>query len=181
MSRQARIFAALLLAPALLVGATAHANGDGELRYSVDRHTFFDAEPAWLVGVRPAVGWAGNGDAFSQLSLMVGKVQARHFYVGGYLGGRLTDDTQLRAGMRSGIFIRGHLLNIGTGTSLGALVIPRTGEVGPISTWWAEARVRLSHRNFLTAYTEVDLLYRQLGFRKTQALPSVGVGWTFLF
>ncbi len=169
----------VLVGTASLWSAPAHA--DGELRFSVDRHTFFDAEPAWLVGVRPAVGWTPGGDAFSQLSLMVGKVHKRHVYLGGYVGARTNGETHLRAGMRSGVFVRGHRINVGTGTSLGVLVVPRSSEVGPIATWWAEARVRLSYRNFLTVYTEVDLLYRKLGFRQTRAVPSMGVGWTFLF
>lgn len=151
------------------------------MTFSVDRETFFDDDPAWILGLRPALGWGNPGETFPQLGLVVGKAYANHAYLGGYLATRLTSPEHLRAGLRTGAFFRRLRFSVASGTSLGVLGVPRRAEVGVVATWWAEAQYKLSTRHFLTAFAEVDMLYKPLGFHETRTMPSVGLGWSVTF
>ena len=164
-----------------IASGTPRKGNAQDLRETVDSWSFFDDEPGWLLGLRPAVGYDPDWGAFPQLGVRVAYEFADHILLGGDLVGRFTFPYHIRFGPRLGVFYRGADVAFGTGTTPGLMGIFETGEFGAVLTWGIEGRVRLDRHNFLALYVEVDLLYQILGFRRTRWFVSGGLGWTHTF
>ncbi len=180
----------ILLALVALLGAwsapaTAQLGGspllpDAPMRVTVDGTTFFDNDPGWLLGVRPGVGFSADG-TFANLGLAFGKVSARHLYIGGVVSARVDAAPWIRVGLRTGMLYRRRWLDLAMGTNLGLLYDLRSARAGVVPQLWTELRVRVSHRNFLTVFGELDARHTYLGFDHNETIGTVGVGWSVLF
>lgn len=161
-------------------------NGVGvaqDLKVSVDRETFFEDDPAWILSVRGAIGgdMSSRKEVYPILGLVVGYAFGNHFYLGGNTAVRLTRPNHFRFNFQLGVFFRALLLDFVTGVSLGVLTMPAEREVGGVATWGLELRYRVSKHHFLLCYAEADMLFKVLGFRQNRALLSAGLGWSFAF
>jgi hypothetical protein len=172
-----------LLALAALWTALAPSPGARAQMVSVtvDPVTFFDDDPAWLLGVRALLGFDDEGALWPQLGLQAGYAFPSHLFLALTFDARLTDPWNLRVGGRVGALFRRRILDIGFGTGLSLLSIPGQRDLGPVPTTWVELRWKLSQQHRLTFALENDILVEQLGFDRGGALFGVGLGWALLF
>lgn len=173
-----RLLALAALWTALAASPAAHAQ---MVSVSVDPVTFFDDDPAWMLGLRALLGFDDEGALWPQLGLQAGYAFPSHLFLALTLDARLTEPWNLRVGGRVGALFRRRLLDIGFGTGLSLLSIPGQRDLGPVPTTWVELRWKLSKRHRLTLALEGDVLVEQLGFERSGALFGVGLGWTVMF
>lgn len=177
MPRRLAALAALLVALAAPAGARAQPS----LSVTVDPVTFFDDEAAWLLSVRPTLGFDDGGELWPQLGLGAGYVFPSHLLLALTFDGRLTEPHHLRLGGRVGALFRRQVLDVGFGTGLSLLAVPALDEIGPVPTLWFELRLRLSAAHRLSLLAEADVLVEQLGFARNRGQFGVGLGWTLVF
>lgn len=152
-----------------------------DLVETVEFDTFFSDEPAWIFGIRPAIGYDHEEEWFPQIGVVLGHVSWEHLYFGGHLGFRLTTPVHLRTGLRSGVFFRSSNASFGTGVSMGFVAIPDRHLFGLVPTWGFEGRLRLKGNHYMTLFVEADLLFDSFGFEETDAILSGGLGWSMTF
>lgn len=153
-----------------------------ELQQRVSWESFEGEEPAWLLGARASFGWdVDREEPYPALGLTFGYIGVNHLYLGGSVDARLTDPHYLRLGLRLGVLFTRADFAWGFGVSPGFLVVPARTEAGLSVTWGAMARLRLTHRHYLSAHAEADLLFEQLGFRETRNFFTAGLGWAIVF
>jgi hypothetical protein len=165
-------------------------HGDDRVSVRVDESRFFNDTPGWLLGVRPALGY-DRGAQYGQAGLSLGRAFARHGYAGVHAAWRFTGRQHVRASARLGLLFQRRDIAFSSGTSLGVASVPARDELGLLSTWWGELRIRAGRdrrvagsrrkvpsRHAFLVHVAVDLFFDKLGFRETRALPHFGVGWS---
>jgi len=170
-----------LLTAIAIVASSARWGSAQELHHTIDPDVFFEDEPVWIVGLRPALGYDPVLGMYPQIGLDFGHAFGDHLYLGLNTAAQLDVQKYMRAGLRVGAFFGDTDITFGTGVSPGVGGFLLTGEWGPVLTWGVESRLRLDHDDFITAYFEVDLHFEALGFWDDRSLMSGGIGWSHAF
>ncbi|MCA9562967.1 MAG: hypothetical protein KC561_05735 [Myxococcales bacterium] len=173
-----RRLAAFLLILLCLWASRAAAE---DLRETVDADTFFLAEPAWILGLQQGVGYDSES-WFPEEQLSIGYQFASHYLVSMLVGLRPSGREHLQLALKIYVaFLGGEHFSFGMGVTPGVMWRFQPLEFGFCPTWGLSGRYTFDRHHSLTLGFDIDLLFRDLGFRETTQFYTLSLGWLYRF